>query len=194
MPDLGYQLTQKTPVPSGVNDEAPFNLLKNMPSSYWGAAASYPDCVANIVSMEAARQVQSRPDPSATGTPSHEPFDAASTSAKTKPEAKASRDKDEANKDKDHTRLHIHAFFAASDMLIGAGGKTYFDACLTDSDTAHHTATSSSPTTSTTTSKPKIEQYIRYESETVPGTNHETIVELLKGVVGRVFEEVVEGW
>ena len=166
--------------------------------------------MASIVSMEADRQRQtqaasSQPSETSIAT-SHETVTSAATDAsllaesRAETEAEASKDEDN-NNDNTDTRLHIHAFFAASDMLIGPGGKTYFDACFTDID-----ATPTSPSNSTTstrastgevradTSKPRIDQSIRYESEVVPETNHETIVELLKGVVGRVFEEVVEGW
>jgi len=185
---------------SGVNDEAPFNLLKNMPSSYWGAAASYPNCIASIVAMEADRQRQSQAlsdhSPATTTGTSHEPVASAtadaSTSAGTKAEAQIGNDGDKDNDKTPDARLHIHAFFAASDMLIGPGGKTYFDACFTDTNPAP-TSTSSGEI-GADKGKPRIDQYVKYESETVPGTNHETIVELLKGVVGRVFEEVVEGW
>jgi len=136
--------------------------------------------------MEPARQGQFRSELSTIGTASHEPVEPGSTSAVAETGAQAEEGND--NDNTTDTRLHIHAFFAASDMLIGAGGKTYFDQCFADAES------SSSIATRTSTSKPRIDEFIKYESETVPGTNHETIVELLKGVVGRVFEEVVEAW
>ena len=41
---------------SGVNDEAPFNLLKNMPAEYWGAAADYESFVRDLIVSETARR------------------------------------------------------------------------------------------------------------------------------------------
>jgi len=118
-----------------VNDEAPFNLQKNMPESYWGAAASYPGVLASLVSDEKARQ---------------------QTEERSSP-------------------FRFRAFFAESDMLIGDGGKVYFDAIFKEACAG-------------------AEGVIAYGSETVPKTNHETIIDAIKGPLIKVFEDVKHGW
>jgi len=120
---------------SGVDDEAPFNLQKNIPAAYWGAAASYPAVLASLVSAEKARRSEQIEGSS--------PF-------------------------------RFRAFFAESDMLIGDGGKVYFDSVFKDAEAA--------------------EGLIEYASETVPKTNHETIVDAIKGPLIKVFEDVKRGW
>lgn len=120
---------------SGVNDEAPFILQKNIPESYWGAAASYPDVVSSLVSAERTRQSEQ--------TDLSKPF-------------------------------RLRAFFAESDMLIGDGGKVYFDSVLSDALGGGSA--------------------IDYRSETVPKTNHDTIINAIKGPFATIFEEVKDGW
>lgn len=119
---------------SGVNDEAPFNLQKNIPESYWGAAASYPDILASLVSGEKARQTEERSSP-----------------------------------------FRFRAFFAESDMLIGEGGKVYFDEIFKEAAA-------------------RAEGVIDYVSETVPKTNHETLADAIKGPLVKVFEDVKREW
>lgn len=117
-----------------MNDEAPFNLQKNIPESYWGAAASYPGVLASLVGDEKARQTEERSRP-----------------------------------------FRFRAFFAESDMLIGKGGKVYLDAIFKEASAG-------------------AEGVIEYISETVPKTNHETIIDAIKGPLVKVFEDVKHGW
>jgi len=59
-------------------------------------------------------------------------------------------------------------------MLIGEGGKEYFERCFRG---AHG-----------------IEEAVDYQSETVPETNHETVPSPTKGAIEKMFEDVKEGW
>lgn len=131
--------------PSGVNDEAPFNLLKSIPSSYWHSAASYPAFISELAALEAARVRQ----------------------------AALTRTTTTASESEHDTRLRFHAFFATSDMMIGEGGRVYFDSLFEDE---------------------VVKASVLYMSEVIPDSNHESIVGAAKGAIEKVFEEVRAGW
>jgi len=59
-------------------------------------------------------------------------------------------------------------------MLIGEGGKGYFERCFRGAD--------------------GIEEAVDYQSETVPETNHETVTSLTKGAIEKMFEDVKKEW
>lgn len=111
---------------SGVNDEAPFNLRKSIPSSYWNAAADYPGFVSELASLEAGRQSDLR------STVKHA-SDATAVSTQY-----AARDPPTTTDDNKDTRFQFHAFFATSDMMIGDGGQTYFDSLFGNDNVKPH--------------------------------------------------------
>ena len=67
--------------------------------------------------------------------------------------------------------LKVKVFYAESDMMIGEGpGKDYFEECW---------------------NQPDVSEHIDFESQTVSGTNHETvIVDFEKGALRSVFDEI----
>jgi hypothetical protein len=70
--------------------------------------------------------------------------------------------------DQPGSRLKLHAFFAEDDMMIGNGGKKYFDKCWT----------------------PQIcGDVIGYESIQLEKTDHESIISPIHGVLSKIFEE-----
>ncbi|GAB7338129.1 hypothetical protein MBLNU457_4485t1 [Dothideomycetes sp. NU457] len=119
---------------TGVNDEAPFVLQKNMPAEYWGAASDYEGLVRDLIKSEKGRRSENL----------HQ------------------------------ERLRFRAYFAESDMLIGEGGKEYFERCFRGAD--------------------GIEEVIDYQSETVPESNHDSAPSPVKGAIEKIFEDVKRGW
>lgn len=82
----------------------------------------------------------------------------------------AQKEKDAASSDPAHHKLKIRVFYAESDIMIAEGGKKYFDECW---------------------KVPDVLEQVNFESETLPGTDHETAsVDVDKGAVRTIFEEI----
>ena len=65
-------------------------------------------------------------------------------------------------------------------MLIGDGGKDYFNRCWrTSRDGGGGRG---------------VDDVVDYEAIDTTDTNHESITDVLKGAMTRIFEEVREGW
>jgi hypothetical protein len=66
--------------------------------------------------------------------------------------------------------LKMRVFYAESDMMIGEGGKEYFEECW---------------------KQPDVSEHVGFESHTIPGTNHETLLmDFEKGPLQSVFDEI----
>lgn len=83
-------------------------------------------------------------------------------------------EKDRRSENPHQERLRFRVFYAESDMLIGEGGKEYFERCFRSAN--------------------DIEEAVDYQSETVPETNHETVTSPVKGAIEKVFEDVKRDW
>lgn len=71
----------------------------------------------------------------------------------------------------DAAPMRILAFFSESDMMIGKGGQRYFEECFRNVD---------------------MEGGMQFETFTIPGTNHETLVSPQKEAWGRILEEIAK--
>ena len=68
------------------------------------------------------------------------------------------------------TKLKVRAFFATTDAIIGRGGQEYFDRCWHED---------------------KLAGALTYETETLPGTDHDSVlIDTRKGALKKVFEDV----
>lgn len=66
--------------------------------------------------------------------------------------------------------LKMRVFYAESDMMIGEGGKEYFEKCW---------------------KQPDLSEHIDFESHTLPGTDHEMVLaDFEKGAVQSVFDDI----
>ena len=80
------------------------------------------------------------------------------------------KEKERSSTDSTRRLLKMRVFYAESDMMIGEGGKQYFEECWKQSALSEHVA---------------------FESETLPGTNHETVIaDFEKGALQAVFDEI----
>ncbi|KAH8660407.1 hypothetical protein BX600DRAFT_467671 [Xylariales sp. PMI_506] len=83
----------------------------------------------------------------------------------------------DANDTAEQHTFSIKAFWAATDMMIGKQGEKYFDKCFEFFR-------------SQDTDGGSDNQYLLYESETVPDTDHETLCLPHKGALSRVLEDM----
>lgn len=80
------------------------------------------------------------------------------------------QEKEKSTTDGSHNKLKIKTFYAESDMMIGDGGRRYFEECWKQPDVAAH---------------------IDFESRTIPGTDHESVIaDFYKSAVPNIFEEI----
>ena len=67
-------------------------------------------------------------------------------------------------------KLKIKVYYAESDMMIGEGGKRYFEECW---------------------KTPEVARFVDFDSKTLPGTNHETVIaDFNKSALPSIFEEI----
>lgn len=67
-------------------------------------------------------------------------------------------------------KLRMQVYYAESDMLIGEGGKKYFDECW---------------------KTPEVSKYVDFNSQTLSETNHETIIaDFDKSALPAIFDEI----
>ena len=80
------------------------------------------------------------------------------------------QEKEKSSADPTHKKLAIRVFYAESDMLIGEGGKAYFE---------EHWK------------QPDVLEYVDFESQTLPGTDHDSVLaDWEKGAMQKVFEDI----
>lgn len=70
-------------------------------------------------------------------------------------------------------KLRVRAFFAESDMIIGQGGRVYFDQCWQSIG---------------------VDKVVDYKSRVLPGSNHDSVAFARHDALVQVFDEVKEGW
>ena len=67
-------------------------------------------------------------------------------------------------------KLKMKVYYAESDMMIGEGGRSYFEECWRT---------------------PEVARLVDFDSETLPGTNHDTVLaDFNKSALPRIFEEI----
>jgi hypothetical protein len=67
-------------------------------------------------------------------------------------------------------KLKMKVYYAESDMMIGEGGKRYFEECWRTHE---------------------VSRFVDFDSKTLPGTNHETIIaDFDKSALPSIFEEI----
>ena len=80
------------------------------------------------------------------------------------------KEREKSSTDPAHKNVKIRVFYAESDIMIGEGGKAYFDKCW---------------------KQPDVLEYIDFESQTLAGTDHESVlVDWENGALQKVFEDI----
>lgn len=93
--------------------------------------------------------------------------------------------------------LHVRAFFAENNSLVGKDGKRYFDSCWKDQSQGEGERGGGSASASASGSgSSSIAEVISYESAEVPATDHDSVGLPENEVIGMVFEEAKKaaGW
>ena len=70
------------------------------------------------------------------------------------------------------SELRVAAYFAEADVMIGKGGRTYFEECWR---------------------QPGVDEHIQFQSKELPGTDHDSaLIDLKKGALEGIFAELGE--